>query len=102
MNKPKSFNRVKKEQKDWGSWWIYTNALKNIKDNLLVTQEVQFKINQDIDRDLLVSPKKQGYTHNNILDLITAPAMSLAFNPSIISTKVEICVDLAKPSKLGP
>ena len=76
--------------------------IQNIKDNPLITQEVKFKKNQDIDRDLLVSPKKQGYTHNNILDLITAPAMALVFNPSIISTKVEICVDPAKPSKLGP
>ena len=72
-------------------------------------KEVQFKLNQDIDGGLLVSldyflngeVKHQGYTHDNILNYLTASALLLVFNPSSSSTKIRICVDPARPSKSG-
>ena len=57
---------------------------------------MQFKLNQDIDRGLLVSlddflnreeVKQQGYTQDNILDYLTAYVLLLVFNPSSTSTK---------------
>ena len=118
LDRPKGFIRVKRQCKkieDHGEFMQIAKQstariLKNIKDNPLIIQEVQFKLNQDIDGGLLVSlkdflnreeVKQQGYTHHNILEYLTASALLLVFNPSSSSTKIRICVDPARPSKTG-
>ena len=81
--------------------------LRNIKDNPLIIQEVQFKLNQDIDGGLLVSlkdflnreeVKQQGYKNHNIHEYLTASTLLLVFNPGSSSTKIWICAGPGKAS----
>ena len=81
--------------------------MRNLKNKPLAIQEVQYKLNQDIDGGLLISlsdflareeVKQQGYTENNNL---TTSALLLVYNPASSSTKIRICVDPARPTKSG-
>ena len=73
-------------------------------------QEVQFKLNQDIDSKVIVSLKdfleqpnviSRGINKHNVHNYLTVARLLLMFNPQSQSSKVRLCVDLSRPSKFS-